>query len=80
MPRIHPLTPEDAPPESRPLLEDTYRQRGSVSNLLRTLAHRPQVMDAAWGLMRAVLGSGTVELRLKELVAVRTSQINRCKY
>jgi len=60
---------------------DHYQKvRGNVPNMFRTLAHRPEIMRTMVAHFRAVMESGNVPQKLKELVIVRTSQINRCEY
>ncbi len=52
----------------------------TMSTLFRTMAHRPEIMQGSMRLLEAVMRSGTVEPRLKELLAVRVSQVNYCFY
>ena len=60
---------------------DTYlKERGNVPNMFRTVAHRPEIFRTMIAHFRAVMNTGTVPARLKELVIVRTSQINHCEY
>jgi alkylhydroperoxidase family enzyme len=60
---------------------DVYlKERGNVPNMFRTVAHRPEIFRTMIAHFRAVMNSGTVPAKLKELVIVRTSQINRCEY
>ena len=60
---------------------DTYqKERGNVPNMFRTVAHRPEILRTMIAHFRAVMSTGTVSAKLKELVIVRTSQINRCEY
>jgi alkylhydroperoxidase family enzyme len=60
---------------------DHYMQvRGNVPNMMRTMAHRPEILRTMNDHFRAVLETGTVPLKLKELLIVRTSQINSCQY
>ena len=60
---------------------DAYqKERGNVPNTFRTVAHRPEILRTMIAHFRAVMATGTVPARLKELVIVRTSQINRCDY
>jgi uncharacterized peroxidase-related enzyme len=56
------------------------RQRGNVPNMFRTVAHRPEILQTMIAHMEAVLNTGTLPTSLKELVIVRTSQMNRCEY
>src|SRR4051794_31988888 len=60
---------------------DRYvRQRGNVPNMFRTVAHRPEILQTMIAHMEAVLNTGTLPTSLKELVIVRTSQMNGCEY
>ena len=60
---------------------DTYlKERGNVPNMFRTVAHRPEIFRTMIAHFRAVMNTGTVPAKLKELVIVRTSQINHCEY
>ena len=60
---------------------DRYvRQRGNVPNMFRTVAHRPEILQTMITHMEAVLNTGTLLTSLKELVIVRTSQMNKCEY
>jgi uncharacterized peroxidase-related enzyme len=56
------------------------RQRGNVPNMFRTVAHRPEILQTMIAHMEAVLNTGTLPTALKELVIVRTSQMNACEY
>jgi uncharacterized peroxidase-related enzyme len=56
------------------------RQRGNVPNMFRTVAHRPEILQTMIAHMEAVLNTGTLPTSLKELVIVRTSQMNSCEY
>jgi uncharacterized peroxidase-related enzyme len=60
---------------------DRYvRQRGNVPNMFRTVAHRPEILVTMIAHMEAVLNTGTLPTALKELIIVRTSQMNNCEY
>nr|WP_243183412.1 carboxymuconolactone decarboxylase family protein [Anaerosolibacter carboniphilus] len=48
--------------------------------MFRTLAHRPELLKTAYKHFSTVLNTGTVDIRLKEMVAVRVSQLNQCEY
>jgi hypothetical protein len=48
--------------------------------MFKTMAHRPEIMQTAVAHLRAVLETGTVPFKLKQLMIVRTSQLNRCEY
>jgi alkylhydroperoxidase family enzyme len=51
-----------------------------METLFRTMAHRPELAEHAMRLTEAAMRSGTVEPKLKEMVAIRVSQVNHCFY
>ena len=73
MPRILPINDIPIPLEDMP-------GAASMSALFRTMAHRPELMRHSMELLEAAMRSGTVEPQLKELLAVRVSQVNHCFY
>lgn len=56
MPRIQALSPEQAPAESRPLLEAVQARLGMIPNVTRTLAHSPAVLGAYLKFSAALTG------------------------
>jgi uncharacterized peroxidase-related enzyme len=63
------------------MIYDRYvRQRGNVPNMFRTVAHRPEIFETMIAHFEAILSTGTLPTKLKELVIVRTSQLNACEY
>lgn len=60
--------------------ERFWETRGNVPNLFRVLALRPELFRTFDAHFDALLGEGTVSVRLKELVAVRVSQLNGSRY
>ncbi len=62
------------------LYDKIFAQRGNVPNMFRTMAHRPEIFSTMMAHFAAILNTGTVPTRLKELIIVRTSQINRTPY
>ena len=53
---------------------------GVVPHSFRTYAHRPEIALAFANLARAVLGTGTVDRKLKVMVAYKVSTTNGCPY
>jgi alkylhydroperoxidase family enzyme len=80
MARIGPVPPEAMGPEARAALEQIQERRSEMTTLMATLAHRPALMTTLAAHAAAVFESGSVEPRLKEMLAVRVSQINDCSY
>jgi alkylhydroperoxidase family enzyme len=79
-PRVPRLDREAVVESVRQVFDAFVRERGKVPNLFRVAAHRPEIVSTLRAHMSAVMGPGTVELVLKELIAVRVSQINNCEY
>lgn len=80
MPRISRLDRSHVAPELRDVYDTFLRDRGNVPYFFRTLAHRPEIFRTATAHMHAVLNTGTLPTKLKELVVVRTSQMNCTAY
>jgi alkylhydroperoxidase family enzyme len=78
--RVSRLEKSQVDTESQAVFDDFLRERGNIPNMFRTLAHRPEIMRTMVAHFRAVMNTGTVSKKLKELIIVRTSQINRCEY
>lgn len=79
-PRISPLTPDQATPDVRPIFETYLRERGNIPNMFRTVALRPAHLQTLIAHFRTVMNEGTVTSLLKELLWVRVSHQNRCRY
>jgi uncharacterized peroxidase-related enzyme len=80
MPRLSRLSRSEVAPELRDVYDRFLRERGNVPYFFRTLAHRPEIFRTATAHMQAVLNTGTLPTRLKELCVVRTSQMNCTSY
>jgi alkylhydroperoxidase family enzyme len=79
-PRIRPRRPSEAEGEVRSIFDLYLQERGNVPNMFRTVAVRPTHLRTLITHFRTVMNEGTVPPLLKELVAVRVSSINRCRY
>ena len=80
VPRISRLRRTDVSESSGAIYDRYLRERGNVPNMFRTMAHRPEIFETIIAHMEAVLNTGTLPKALKELVIVRTSQLNRTPY
>lgn len=80
MDRIQRIEQNEATGETREIFDLYQRERGNIPNMFRTLAHRPDILRTLIAHFRAVMAPGAVDLRLKELVVVAVSGINRCEY
>jgi uncharacterized peroxidase-related enzyme len=80
MARISRLDRTDVTPEIAARYDKVFSQRGNVPNMFRVMAHRPEIFATMQDHFAAVLNTGTVSTRLKELIIVRTSQVNETPY
>jgi len=80
MPRISRIDRASATQDVAEVYDHFMKVRGNIPNMFRTVAHRPEIMRTMVAHFRAVMETGTVPAKLKELVVVRTTQINRCEY
>jgi uncharacterized peroxidase-related enzyme len=80
MSRISRLDRDEVTPEMAALYDKAFAQRGNVPNMFRVMAHRPEIFATMQAHFGAVLNTGTVSTKLKELIIVRTSQVNDTPY
>ena len=79
-PRIPRLDPAIATGQLRAAFDTLIEQRGKVPNLFRVAGHRPEIAATLAAHLDAVMGPGEVSQQLKELLSVRVSHINQCRY
>lgn len=80
MSRITRLDRDQVTPDIAALFDKVFAQRGNVPNMFRVMAHRPEIFATMQAHFAAVLNTGTVSTKLKELIIVRTSQVNDTPY
>ena len=80
MSRISRLERREVTPEMATLYDKIFALRGNVPNMFRVMAHRPEIFSTMQAHFGAVLSTGTVPIKLKELIIVRTSQVNVTPY
>jgi alkylhydroperoxidase family enzyme len=79
-PRVRPRDPGEVSEGVRSIFDVFLRERGNIPNMFRTVAVRPEHLETLIAHFRTVMNEGTVPTLLKELLAVRVSSINRCRY
>ena len=79
-PRVKPLTPDEAAPEARAIFDVFMKERGNIPNMFRTAAVRPKHLQTMIAHFRTVMNEGDVPTVLKELLSVRVSSLNHCRY
>ena len=76
MSRLRLLQRDEAPLSARTI----YAADGSASPLQRSLANAPDLLETLLPFLGQIYDSGAVDLATKELVVVRVSQLNGCRY
>src|SRR6267378_7438138 len=76
MARISLIASETAPPEVKEIYEKTLR--GKPSNVQKALAHRPEMLKNFLSFYASV--GRSLERKLYELIYIRVSLINGCRY
>ncbi len=80
MSRISRVGRSQASGAARDAFERKIAERGNIPNMYRVFAHRPWILSTMDAHFSAVMGSGTVALKLKEMLALQTSLANACDY
>ena len=70
MPRIPEVTPENATPEQKSIIDSINKSRGSLRGPFKVMLHSPKMADACQQLGAIVRFEGLLAPRLKSLVAV----------
>jgi len=55
-------------------------KKAGPSNFLRTLANHPRAMTDFLALYKTLMGPGSIERRLKEMIYLAVSCVNECDY
>jgi len=76
------LTDEQMPAASRAVIDDIRltRKTDFVNNFWRVLAHDPALLKRTWEDVRQVMGPGTIDPLVKEMIYVAVSVANNCEY
>jgi AhpD family alkylhydroperoxidase len=66
----------------REVFDDIKSSRGlaEVPNFWRAIAHRPEYLQSEWSKLRTTLESGSIDRKVKEMIAVAVSATNNCDY
>ena len=76
------LTDEQMSPASRAVIDDIRATRKTefVNNFWRVLAHDPALLKRTWEDVKQVMGPGTIDPLVKEMIYVAVSVANGCEY
>ena len=73
MSRITPVDATGEPEELRAVFDELRRTRGRVPGMYRTLAHRPEILEAHRAYFRAALDQGVLPRGFKEQIAFKVA-------
>ncbi|NDW47791.1 carboxymuconolactone decarboxylase family protein [Ruegeria sp. PrR005] len=76
------LSDEEASAEALAVFDDIRATRGTdyVNNFWRALAHDPALLRATWERLKVVMGPGTLDPLVKEMIYIAVSSANGCEY
>lgn len=76
------LDDDSAGPEARAIFDDIRAKRNTdyINNFWRHLANDPALLRAVWDRLQAVMGPGTLDPLVKEMIYVAVSVANGCDY
>jgi len=80
MSRITPVDATGEPEELRAVFDELRRTRGRVPGMYRTLAHRPEILEAHRAYFRAALDQGVLPRGLKEQIAFKVASDRGSEY
>jgi AhpD family alkylhydroperoxidase len=77
-----PIEYNDASPEVRAVYDDIMATRKTdwVNNFWKVLAHDPASLRRIWTNIKEVMGPGTIDPLVKEMLYVAVSASNGCRY
>jgi uncharacterized peroxidase-related enzyme len=79
MQTIHPVKTESISVATQRLLDAAKDQRGTLSNMLKTLAQSPRVLEGYLDLQKALSGT-RLSPATREQIALAVAQTNLCEY
>jgi alkylhydroperoxidase family enzyme len=79
MPRIQPLESDDAPEQSRQLMEQGEQAMGQMMNYFKQMAVSPASFQGWWDFNGALQG-GNLDQLTHESIYIATSNFNGCVY
>jgi len=76
------LTDEQMPAASRAVIDEirATRKTDFVNNLWRVLANDPALLKRTWNGVKEVMGPGTIDPLVKEMIYIAVSMTNNCEY
>ena len=80
MARIHALTREEAPEQTRQIYDNNVKNWGQVSNTTGIWAYRPTIQEGVQALGKGLSASGLISEKLRCLLNVRIASQVGCGF
>lgn len=80
MARVKMIEMSEATGKVKEIFADITKNFGMVPNLFKAMALKPDILEANFNKVKAVMMQGELPRELKEMVAVVVSQANGCRY
>jgi hypothetical protein len=80
MARLKRLEWDDVGPEIRSIYDTYLKERGNVPNAFKLFAYVPSYLTTLIAHYRAVMFTGEVPFKTKELIFLHVSRLNACRY
>ena len=79
---LRPLSDEEVSAEALAIFTEirAARQTEFINNFWRVLAHDPALLRATWDRLAVVMGPGTLDPMVKEMIYLAVSAANGCSY
>jgi AhpD family alkylhydroperoxidase len=76
------LADDQMSPEARAVIDDIRRTRKTdfINNFWRALANDPALLGRTWESLKAVMGPGQLDPKVKELIYIAVSVAQSCEY
>lgn len=79
MQRLNAIDPAEATGKTKKLLDGVQAKLGMTPNLMKTLASAPAALEAYLS-FGAALGTGGLDAKFREQIAIAVAQANSCEY
>jgi uncharacterized peroxidase-related enzyme len=79
MPRLNPISPEQATGKAKDLLDGVQAKLKMTPNMMRVMANSPAVLQGYLSFSGALAG-GALDAKLREQIALEVGEQNACQY
>jgi len=80
MGRLPKLERDQVSPEIQAIYDTYMKERGNVPNAFKTFAHAPSYLTSMIAHYRAVMFTGSIPFKRKELIFLQVAKLNSARY